>query len=142
MPKKPSTLFVMREYPSLSTRKYHKMTIEDVRRPGKAKVHFRLRVLDNPDQAGRTITYELPTVMAPGSPLCKFLADGFGIHLDKGQSLDPATLIGRALEARFSRRGKSHDQQIEGVRAFTEPNGEPANPPSTGENTEPSRGLG
>jgi hypothetical protein len=117
MPKKPSMHVVMQNYPLLSTRRWHMMEVLAVRKM-KVGVCFELAVLDDPHQAGRTLAHNLPAVLTPNSPLSRFLADGFGVHLTEHQSFDLATIVGRQFQARFDKGADGHFQAIVAVRPF------------------------
>jgi|GEM_PF-2345208 len=142
MPKKPSTVFVMQNYQPLSSRRFYKLAVKAVSRLSKAGVRFELSALDDPQQAGRTIIHDVPAVLAPNSPLCEFLAAGFGLRLAEGQSLDLATVVGRVLQARFSKARGGNEQKIAAIRFSEEPDQNTGPTTRTFEEQERTRGLG
>jgi hypothetical protein len=116
MPKKPSTLLVMKDYPPMSSRRWYPLGVDAVSRMNKGEIRFDLSVLSEPKQAGRKVVHRVPAVLAPNSPLSQFLADGFGIHLGDNEPLDLATLAGRSLRARFTKPGDTGAQEVAAVR--------------------------
>lgn len=142
MPKKPSTILVMQDYGPLSSRRWFRLTVSDIGRVSKTAIRFELRILDDPRQTGRTIVHELPAILAPHSPLCEFLAEGFGIRLAENESFDLAALTGRNLEARFTRSREGHPQMIAAVRPSDDGDRSSRPEESTFGEPEASDGLG
>ena len=88
MPKKPSTVLVMQAYRPLSSRRFYQVEFKTVCCRTGVNVRVELAILDDPQQAGRTVAHDLPAVLAPDSPLCEFLAEGFGIRVTENESFD------------------------------------------------------
>jgi hypothetical protein len=122
MSKKSSTTLTMQAYQPFSSRHWYPAAVRDVRRPSKEAVGFDFDILNDPEQAGRTVRRELPAILTPNSLLCQFLNDGFGIQLKESESLDLATLVGRAVELRFTKAANGQEQSITAIR----PGGEAA----------------
>ena len=117
MPKKPSSVLTMQERQPLSTRQPYTLTVTDIKL-NKAIIRFETTVVDDHRQAGRIIGHELSAVLAPNSPLARFLDDGFGITLSTGQSVDLAGLVGQHLIARFTKPDTQGKQEITTVAKF------------------------
>ena len=144
MPKKPSTDFVMQDYPALPSRRWPKLAVRGVCRTSKGSISFELSVLDDPKQSGRVIIHDVPAVLAPNSPLHRFLEDGFGIRLARGEHFDMATLVDRVLLARFSKAQEGNDQTIAAIKACEQSaQGQHAAPAkSAAQDQEAASGLG
>lgn len=115
MPKKPSMVLTMADYPRLSTRRWYKVTVGrvSIEKPG---VVIELFFVEAPEQAGRQIVHSLPAVLAPGSPLCEFLSKSFGLVLSQNEQVDLSSLVGRQLEARFTKPDRLGVQAVAAVR--------------------------
>jgi len=120
MPRKPCTLLVMQDYPPLSPRRWHPLIVQAVRKISRAAVRLEMGVADDEHQAGRTIIHELPAVLTPNSPLSRFLADAFNVHLSENQPFDLAALVGRRLQARFDKGVDGRFQAMVDVRSCKE----------------------
>lgn len=120
MPKKPSRVVVMAAYAALSSRRWIKLRVAEVARSGREKLQLSLSIEDEPSQVGRMILHEVPALLAPGSPLTKFLEGGFGVRLTENQPFDLTTLIGRTVETRFSKAADGQAQVIVDVRAIAD----------------------
>ncbi len=120
MPKKPSTVVVMAAYAALSSRRWIKLRVAEVARSGRENLQLSLSIEDEPSQAGRMILHEVPVVLAPRSPLMRFLEDGFGVRLTENQPFDLTMLVGRMVETRFSKALDGQAQVIVAVRAIAE----------------------
>lgn len=118
MPKQPSTLFTMQDYPTLSIRFFYTLIVQSVHRANRAGVQFELGVVEDVRQAGRTVVHNLPAVLTPQSPLSLFLAEAFNIRLSERQSFDLTKLVGRRLQARFDKGINGSLQAIAAVRPF------------------------
>lgn len=118
MPRKVSTLLTMQAHPRLSTRQWYTLEVHAVHRRDRTAVRFEFHVLNDAHQAGRTVVYDLPAVLTPDSPLCRFLRNAFNLHLNLQQTLDLSTLVGRRLQVRFDKGLDDHLQAIVGVRPF------------------------
>jgi len=141
MPKKLTTICTMRNYRPLSSRRPYKLVVSAVCRQSKTHFRFDLSVLDDPQQAGRTIGHVMPAVLAPNSPLCRFLIDGFGVRPVENESVDLETLVGRVFFARFSKAEDGSPQEILSVKQVEKPGATTASLiPAT--NEERTHGLG
>jgi hypothetical protein len=118
MPKKPSLLISMQDRPPLSTRRWHTLEVQRVHKQARGLVRFEIGVLDDARQAGRTVLHDLPAVLTPGSPLCRFLDAAFRVHPSQGQSFDLATVLNRRFQARFDQGVEGCLQVIVAVRPF------------------------
>jgi hypothetical protein len=116
MPKKPSTVLIMRDYQPVSSRRWYAVTVRTVAPEGRGIVCFSLSIIDAPEQAGRQVVHRIPAVLAPHSPLCRFLADAFGIRLAENEPLDLATLAGRLFRVKFTRPDSAGVPAIAAVR--------------------------
>jgi hypothetical protein len=137
MPKKPSTVLVMKDYRPMSTRRWYMVIVAEVSLQGKGMVCFELLISDAPEQAGRRVVYRIPAVLAPDSPLHRF-----GIRLAEGEPLDLATLVGRVLRARFSKPGAAGAQDIAAVEQFDAAVNNRSPVPDAGAIQEANDGLG
>jgi hypothetical protein len=142
MPKKPSTVVVMRDYPPLSRRRWYTFTVQGVTLEPKGRVCLELLIVDAPEQAGRRIVHRIPAILAPGSPLCRLLADGFGICLAENEPLDLATLTGRVVQARFTKPVAGGVQDIAAVRQLAPAGAGAAQPADRCAGQEAPHGLG
>jgi hypothetical protein len=106
----------MQAYQPLSSRRWYSAAVRSVRRLNNEAVGFDFDILNDPQQTGRTIIHESPTILAPNSPLYKFLTDGFGIQLNENESLDLASLVGRVVELRFTKAVNGQEQAIAAIR--------------------------
>ncbi|MCB9852824.1 MAG: hypothetical protein H6819_06990 [Phycisphaerales bacterium] len=121
MPRKPSTIIPMQSYPAFSSRRWYAATVESVARPGKPLVRFVLSLLNDPRQAGRQVTHDIPALLAPGSPLYHFLANGFDVHPTTKDQVDLTTIVGRVVELRFTPAGDNDVQSVSSVRMHSQP---------------------
>lgn len=117
MPKRASTVVVMQAYPPFSSRRWYAMILLNTCRAGRGIIRMELSIVGDPGQAGRVVGHEVPAIVAPGSPLCAFLKDGFGIELKVNEPFDLTQLVGRRVEVRFSRAMTGQEQAIVGVRS-------------------------
>ncbi len=116
MPRKPSTVVPMQSYPAFSSRRWYQVSIESVSRPGKTMIRIVLSILNDPRQAGRKVTHDIPALLAPGSPLHEFLVGGFGIRPAANEQVDLLTLLGRVADARFMPVRDGGEPQIAAFR--------------------------
>lgn len=121
MPRKPSTTIPMQSYPPFSSRRWYAATFDSVARPGKLLIQIVLSILNDPRQAGRKVTHDLPALLAPGSPLHEFLANGFGIRPTANEQVDLTTLVGRTVDVRFTPARDGSEQLISSVRLHSQP---------------------
>lgn len=119
MPRKPSTVVVMKGYQPFSSRRWVRVKVAEAGRTGREALQLTFSVEEEPNQAGRTIVHSLPALLAPGSPLGRFLANGFGICLTENEPFDLTTLVGRTIEAKFSKAEDGEAQVIIAVRPFS-----------------------
>jgi hypothetical protein len=94
------------------------LAVKAIRKQTRGIVRFELEVLDDAQQAGRTVVHDLPAVLTPTSPLCRFLADALRVCLPQGQSFDLASVAGRQFQARFDQGVEGCLQAIVAVRPF------------------------
>jgi len=142
MPKKPSTVLSMKDYQPVSSRRWYTVTVRTVAPEGRGIVGFALSIIDAPEQAGRQVVHRIPAVLAPHSPLCRFLADAFGIRLAENEPLDLATLAGRLFRVKFTRPDSAGVPPIAAVRQLDAAASTPPRPPGTPGDQEANRGLG
>ncbi|MBP7935816.1 MAG: hypothetical protein KA354_14305 [Phycisphaerae bacterium] len=136
MPRKPSSLMIMQEYPPLPTRGWLILVVLAVRRLSRIVVRFELGVIEDVRQAGRILNYDLPAVLTPNSPLCRFLADGFRVRVADGQSFELKSLVGRRFQARFDQGADGCLQAIVAARPFEHRTIAPAEPASNSDGKE------
>ncbi len=142
MPKKPSTVLVMKDYQPMSSRRWYTVTVQDVVPEGRGMLCFDLSIVGAPEQAGRRIVHRIPAVLAPNSPLCQLLINGFGIRLAENEPLDLATLTGRAFRVRFTKAGDAGVQDIAAAQQIDAIGDGPSQAGGTGGDQEIARGLG
>jgi hypothetical protein len=130
MPKKPSTQMVMLNYSAFSSRRVYRLRVEAIEIAKRGAVRFELAVIGDPRQAGRLLNHDLPAILAPNSPLARFLDEAFGIRVAENETLDLATLRGREFEARFAKHVEGAEQAIVAVRPIGRPHN-PAEPTGT-----------
>ena len=126
MPRKATTCLTKQAYPPFSRRQWYTLRMDRVNRSRKGDIVFDLSVVGGVKQVGRTLTHKLPVVLAPGSPLDRFLTVVLGAELEENQSVDLATLMGREFEARFTAAGADGHQMIAEIRPADRPQGCPA----------------
>lgn len=142
MPKKPSTCMVMQPHSPLSPRFWYTSIVLAVHRANRACVGFEFGVVGDDRQAGRTVVHNLPAILAPNSPLSRFLVDGFGIHLAERQPFDLATLVNRQFQARFDKGVQGRFQAIVAIRPFNGAVAQPGQVAAVPEQQEQTNGLG
>jgi len=116
MPKRASTVVVMQEYAALSSRRWYGVVVKKIGRAGRGTIRIEMTLVDDPSQTGRVVEHDVPAIVAPGSPLATFLVDGFGIELKENQPFDLTQLVGRRLDARFTKSTAGQVQSIAAVR--------------------------
>jgi len=117
MPKRASTVVVMHDYQSFSSRRWYVLAVQKTCRAARGTIRIEMTVIDDPSQAGRVVGHEVPAIVAPGSPLSVFLKDGFDIELKANEPFDLAMLVGRRVEVRFTKATAGQVQSIAAVRS-------------------------
>jgi hypothetical protein len=142
MPKRTSTVVIMRRYPPLSSGRWYTAAVQAVSLERKRTVCFEFTIVSTTAQAGRRVVHRLPAVLAPGSPLCAALARGFRIRVAENESFELATLTGRAVRVRFTQPDANGGQEIDALQALG--TNEPGDAPPTGgpDDEEVHDGLG
>jgi hypothetical protein len=132
----------MQAYQPFSSRRWYAAEVRAVRRLGKEAVGYDFDILNDIEQAGRTVSRKLPAILTPNSLLYTFLRDGFGVRLKENDSLDLSALVGRAVELRFTKAVNGQEQTITAIRPSKGDTEDPQPAPSITGTPEDGHGLG
>ena len=112
MAKRRSTELVYGGYPAMAAGRWVPAQVADVSREDGDIVRFQVSIPGDPLQDGRVLVHELPAVLAPGSSLERWLIEGFGVSLHRGQPFDLANLVGRGVTIMVGKAKPDGRQEI------------------------------